>query len=60
MSLTSVSTLFTTRRAGVVAAVLSAALLAACGSNVKLDDVPVVDRTGTTANGAGGPGGQGG
>ena len=59
MSLNSVSTLFTTRRAGVVAAVLSAALLAACGSNVKLDDVPVVDRTGTTANGAGGPGGQG-
>ena len=57
MSLTSVSTFVTTRRAGMVAAVLSAALLAACGSNVKLDEVPVSDRSGTaTGAGAGGQG----
>ena len=36
------------------------AVLAACGSNVKLDDVPVVDRTGTGVAGTGGAGGQSG
>ncbi len=35
------------------------AVLAACGSSVKLDDVPVEDRTGSAA-GAGGAGGQSG
>ncbi|QHE86001.1 peptidoglycan-associated lipoprotein Pal [Hydrogenophaga sp. BPS33] len=36
------------------------AVLAACGSNVKLDDVPVVDRTGTGVAGGAGAGGQSG
>ncbi|MDO9437461.1 MAG: peptidoglycan-associated lipoprotein Pal [Hydrogenophaga sp.] len=46
----------------VIAGLSLVAVLAACGSNVKLDDVPVVDRTGTgVAGGAGsGAGGQSG
>jgi peptidoglycan-associated lipoprotein len=41
-------------RMGLASVVLA---LAACGSNVKLDEVPVVDRTGSsTASGAGGVG----
>jgi peptidoglycan-associated lipoprotein len=42
-----------------VAGLSLVAVLAACGSNVKLDDVPVVDRTGTGVAGAG-AGGQSG
>jgi len=43
------------RWAGLSVALSTAALLAACGSNVKLDEVPVSDRSGTAA-GAGGQG----
>ena len=52
----------TARRAMRLIAGLSlVAVLAACGSNVKLDDVPVVDRTGTGVAGTGGAaGGQSG
>jgi peptidoglycan-associated lipoprotein len=43
------------------ASALALALLAGCGSNVKLDEVPVSDRTGTAAGAAGvGTGGLGG
>lgn len=38
------------RWAGVLATALVATTLVACGSNVKLDDVPVVDRSGTDAS----------
>src|SRR4051812_14407135 len=40
----------------ILTGVLLSALLAGCGSNVKLNDVPVEDRTGT-AVAPGGPGG---
>lgn len=40
----------------VLPALLLAAALAACGSNVKLDDVPVESRTGTSASTASGTG----
>jgi peptidoglycan-associated lipoprotein len=46
------------RTSGLLAALIAAAVLAACGSNVRLDEPPVEDRTGTAA-GAGGAGGQG-
>mgnify|MGYP006154633817 FL=1 len=45
------------RRAGLAIGLSAAMLLAACGSNVKLDEVPVSDRSGTAAGaGAGGQG----
>ena len=40
----------------VLSALMLAAALAACGSNVKLDDVPVESRTGTSASTASGTG----
>ncbi len=44
-------------RAGLAIGLTAAMLLAACGSNVKLDEVPVSDRSGTaTGAGAGGQG----
>ncbi len=46
------------RFSGLFAALITAAVLAACGSNVRLDEPPVEDRTGT-APGAGGAGGAG-
>lgn len=46
------------RTSTLLAALIAAAVLAACGSNVRLDEPPVEDRTGTAA-GAGGAGGQG-
>ncbi len=47
------------RLAGLLAALIAAAVLAACGSNVRLDEPPVEDRSGTAAGGAAGAGGQG-
>ncbi len=44
------------RATRLVAALGVVAVLAACGSSVKLDDVPVEDRTGTAAGGAAGTG----
>ncbi|MGX5653018.1 peptidoglycan-associated lipoprotein Pal [Hydrogenophaga borbori] len=47
------------RLSGLLAALIAAAVLAACGSNVRLDEPPVEDRSGTAAGGAAGAGGQG-
>lgn len=51
--------LWGSRWAGVVVGTLMAATLAACGSNVKLDDVPVEDRSSTGGVQAQAPGAAG-
>lgn len=47
------------RVTGLLAALTITAVLAACGSKVRLDEPPVEDRTGTPAGAGGGAGGQG-
>lgn len=47
------------RTRGLLAALITSLALVACGSNVRLDQPPVEDRSGTAAGGAGGAGGQG-
>jgi peptidoglycan-associated lipoprotein len=44
-------------RLSILAALAFSLVLGACGSNVKLDDVPVENRTGNTGNAAGGTSG---